>query len=372
LSDPPNPINKLLLSTTRTWSDANGNFQPDCDLLNYGVSGECGALVNAPLFGSNVATFTTYDPDLMTGWGKRFNNWEFTAGVQHELIPRMSIDLRYGRRWYGNFRAMDDRSVTAADFDRFAINVPNDSRLPNGGGYQLTGFEFTQAAFLRPQQNFVTLASNYGNQTEVFDGLSIGVNARLRNGLLLQAGAGTGRVVTNDCDIVAQLPETLQQTPFPPITNTRVFVFAARPLERCEQNNGWRPSYQGLASYTVPKIDVLISGTFQNLYGAAVSANQNTFSNTTTLGRPFAEGPFRVFNIVEAGAQNIERLNQIDFRVSKLFRVNKTRTSVNFDFYNLLNSNSVIGENFTYGTAWRTPTTILTPRLFKISAQFDF
>jgi hypothetical protein len=40
-----------------------------------------------------------------------------------------------------------------------------------------------------------------------------------------------------------------------------------------------------------------------------------------------------------------------------------------------LNSNSVISENFTYSpatSAWRTPQTILLPRLFKISAQFDF
>jgi hypothetical protein len=372
LSDPPNPINRLLLNTTRTWTDFNGNFKPDCDLLNYGVNGECQALVNAPLFGSSQATFTTYDPDLMTGWGKRGNNWEFTAGVQHELLPRMSVDFRYGRRWYGNFRAMDDLSVTPADFNRFLINVPTDPRLPNGGGYQMTGFDLTPTAFFTPQQNFVTLASNYGHQSEVFDGVSVGVNARLQNGVLLQAGAGTGRVVLNDCEVIDKLPETLQQLPFPPFTNTRVFVFSARPLERCEQNRGWRPSFQGLVSYTVPKVDVLLSGTFQNLYGNGVDANQNTFSATTTLGRGFSEGPFRVFNIVEAGALNIERLNQIDFRVSKLFRLNRTRTSVNFDFYNLLNSNSVIGENFTYGTAWRTPTTILTPRLFKISAQFDF
>jgi len=38
----------------------------------------------------------------------------------------------------------------------------------------------------------------------------------------------------------------------------------------------------------------------------------------------------------------------------------------------MLNANSVIGENFTYGTTWRQPTSILIPRLFKIGVQFDF
>jgi hypothetical protein len=58
--------------------------------------------------------------------------------------------------------------------------------------------------------------------------------------------------------------------------------------------------------------------------------------------------------------------------MSKLFRLNTTRTSINFDFYNVLNSNSVINENITYGAAWRTPQLILLPRIFKLSAQFDF
>ena len=56
----------------------------------------------------------------------------------------------------------------------------------------------------------------------------------------------------------------------------------------------------------------------------------------------------------------------------QLFKVRTTRTSVNFDFYNVLNSNSVINENITYGPTWRTPQLILLPRIFKLSAQFDF
>ena len=67
-----------------------------------------------------------------------------------------------------------------------------------------------------------------------------------------------------------------------------------------------------------------------------------------------------------------ERLNQIDLRVAKLFRFNGTRTSINFDFYNITNSNSVLTENATFGAAYRTPQSILLPRLFKLSAQFDF
>ena len=137
-------------------------------------------------------------------------------------------------------------------------------------------------------------------------------------------------------------------------------------------NNGWRTSVQGLAAYVIPKVDVQVSASFQNLPGAQLAANSNTFPAATTLGRGFALAPFRAYNIVEAGQVFVERLNQIDFRASKLFRALGTRTAINFDFYNVTNSNAVLSENATFGPAWRTPQSILLPRLFKISAQFDF
>jgi len=118
LSDPPNPINRLITSTPRSWTDNNSNFTPECDLLNYAANGECGALVNGAIFGT-VVPGTTYDPEVLTGWGKRFSNWEFTTSVQHELLPRLSVDLQYARRWYGNFRTMDDLAIGPADYDRF-------------------------------------------------------------------------------------------------------------------------------------------------------------------------------------------------------------------------------------------------------------
>ena len=56
----------------------------------------------------------------------------------------------------------------------------------------------------------------------------------------------------------------------------------------------------------------------------------------------------------------------------KIVRFGTSRVNLNFDFYNVLNGNFVIAENATYGGAWRTPQSILLPRMFKFSAQFDF
>ena len=377
VSDLPSPIRRLLTTDTRTWADANGNFRPDCDLNNYAANGECGALTNAATFGTTTPGLT-YDPDLMRGWGKRGFNWEFTGSVQQEILPRLGVEVQYARRWYGNLRVADDRAVKASDYNKFTFTAPSDPRLPDGGGYTLTGFDLRTG--VPPQDLFVTLAENVGDVSEHFDGINVTINARMQNSLRVQGGMGTGRQVTDDCGAVAQAPELLH-TFFG--TPNRFFAFAARPLERCLQNNGWRTRFQGLAAYTIPKIDVQVSGTFQNQPGAQLAANANVCASflipglctvgNTTIGPGFTSlSPFRAFNIVPAGQVFIERLNQIDFRVSKLFRLEGTRTSVNFDFYNVTNSNAVITENATYGAAWQTPQSILLPRLFKISAQFDF
>jgi len=377
LSDAPNPINRLNLGAgvNRTWADADNDFVPDCDLNNFDVNGECGAVANGGTLGTSVVA-TSYDTDLMRGWGKREYNWEFTTSVQQELLPRVSVDVQYARRIYGNFPVQDDLAVNAADYQRFTFTVPRDSRIPDGGGYTLTGFDLTPAAAARPVNTLVTLASEYGKQTEHFDGVNVTLNARMQSGLFVQGGMGTGRVVTDDCEIVDKLPERLHQF-FG--NNTRLFFFAARPLERCKQNQGWRTQVQGLASYTIPKVDVLVSGTFQNLPGAGLATGYNEFTGGT-LGRGYALAPFRQFTMTRAGELFVERLNQIDMRVSKILRFGVTRTSINFDFYNVLNGAAAIAENNTYTDftptagrpGWRTPTTILLPRMFKFSAQFDF
>ena len=293
-------------------------------------------------------------------------------------MPRVSLDVQFARRWYGNFRVTDDLAVTPADYQRFTFVAPSDSRLPEGGGQTFTAFDLTQAANALPARYYVTRAKNFGDQSEVFTGVSVGVQARLANGLTMQGGVGPGRVVTDDCDIVDDLPEMLHALAGNP---NRSFVFATRPLERCRQDNGWRTGVQGLAAYLIPKIDVNVSMTFQNQPGAQLDANANTCAaaiagtctaGNTTLGRAFAGAPFRTINIVNAGEVYMERLTQIDFRVAKVFRVAGTRTMINFDFYNVTNSNSVLTENASYGAPWRTPQSILLPRLFKLGLQVDF
>ena len=106
LAEGPNPALRLVSSTTRTWTDTDGDFVPDCNLLNLAANGECRDVADRN-FGSLVPG-STYDPDVSHGWGRRFYNWEFTLGVQQQLLRSVSVEVGYFRRAFGNFFVTDN------------------------------------------------------------------------------------------------------------------------------------------------------------------------------------------------------------------------------------------------------------------------
>jgi hypothetical protein len=85
-------------------------------------------------------------------------------------------------------------------------------------------------------------------------------------------------------------------------------------------------------------------------------------------------------NVVSPFSQYGDRVNQFDLRAGKIFRMGSRRIQANVDLYNVLNFNSVVNYNSTYGTfgsatagsIFRQPTQVLDGRLLKFSFQFDF
>src|SRR5262249_30334068 len=148
-----NPVNTSVNSTTRTWTDTNGNFYPDCDLTNQAANGECGA-GNANFGGSSITT--RFDEAIQKGFGVRPYNWEASASVQHELVPAVSVNVSYFRRWYGNFTVTQNTLTSPANYDPFCITAPVDPLLPGGGGNRICGlYDVTPSLFQRVS-SFVT------------------------------------------------------------------------------------------------------------------------------------------------------------------------------------------------------------------------
>ena len=168
-----------------------------------------------------------------------------------------------------------------------------------------------------------------------------------------------------------------------------------RPLPRLQQASAcrvqepWLWAWRGLASYTVPKIDVQVSAIMRsqpNVQATNDPASNGLAQNATffqtnaavlaALGRPIAGGASTVaLDLAKPGEVYPDRLNTVDMRFTKIIRIGRTRTNVGVDLYNLFNANTGISFNPNFGTdgsTWLRPNAILNPRYVRFNATVDF
>jgi hypothetical protein len=388
------PANRFVNSASRAWTDTNGNFVVDCDILNPSAQtvpgGDvCGALTGEALNFGKTSTTTTVNPALLSGWGVRPVDWQWGVNLQQELAPRVSLEVGYNRRWWGNFTVTDNLSVAPSDYERWTINAPVDARLPNGGGYPINVYTLTAAAAARPANNYVTWETDYGDaRTNYWHGVDVTINARTAQGLVLQGGTTTGRAIVDTCSTVVNI-----DSPDP---------------RNCRSVDPFETTFRGLASYTVPKVGILVSGTFRSqpalqLLGGNNAANLPVNTGGAPNGANPAGAYFNVPNttvqallgrippggvstgtttvaLLDAGnrlyAEN--RRTQVDMRFAKVFRFGERRADIGIDLYNLLNTNYATAYESQYsftaanGGTWNNPTTILAPRFVRLNFTLNY
>jgi hypothetical protein len=349
-----NPAGGLVQSATRTWTDSNGDFIPEPNELGP---------INPPNFGSTVVS-TKYANDALTS---RIYNWEISAQVQHEVVSRLSVNVGYFRRWYGNLRVQDNLNIAPSDYSPYSVTAPVDPRLPGGGGYTVGGL--FDPNFLAATNNVITLASNYGTATEIYNGYDLTVNARLPKGIVVAGGPSIGRTETNYCFTI----DSPQGTGLPPSQGST----STAGLLYCDVKPPFQPNVKILGVYPVPFWDVQLAATFQSLPGPQITAAR-TYTNAEirqSLGRNLATGAAgtATVQLIAPGTMYDERLYQLDLRASKIFRfAGRHRLQANVDVYNAGNASSILGINTTYGSNWLRPTSILQGRLVKFGGQWDF
>ncbi|MGE3179423.1 MAG: carboxypeptidase regulatory-like domain-containing protein [Vicinamibacterales bacterium] len=393
-----NPTLTAVNNTNRVWSDANGNYVPDCDLRNFGANGECGPIDNVN-FGRNNPNATRYADDMIRGFGKRDFFWEFAAEIQQQLRQGMSMKGGYYRNWSSHFPPLgdtgwntgvtDNLAVGPQDFDSYCVTAPLDPRLPGGGGYPICGMYDVSPSKFGLQDNLVVRPSNFGERSRVSDFFTLALDARFGKGNL-GANLDTGRTVENNCFVI----DAPGVSTYSPALFTATFYGAnnattidGKPLCRSVSPFKGNTQVKVFGSYSLP-LGMIVSGTLQNLSGIAIEAHAPIANDViaTSLGRNLAACGTRTVCTATATVPLIApfsmfepRRTQLDLRLSKTFGLgDRLRLRANLDVYNVLNGNGVIRINNTYGSRWLTPLStaigsgFLEARLVQLGGQLTF
>jgi hypothetical protein len=388
--------------TSRGWTDADNDRVIDCNLMNFGLQSPAttGSVDTCVALGGNNLNFgnpnpnaTVVNPEILKGWGVRPADWGLNVSVQHEVLPRVSVEVGYNRRWFQNFFVTDNQAVDTADYQPWTFTAPQHEALPGGGGYPIDLQVISAAAFTRPARNYVTFETDYGEaRTQYWHGVTVSATARLGWGLTVQGGTTTGRGVRNRCDTAAALPEEFLLAATSPIAR----------IDTCDVTEPWLTSVRGLASYTVPWIDVLVSANFRSLNpanalpglvgsvsatnGASLNANAAVPNATiqASLGRIPGSGTAAgttTINLLRPGELYPDsRVNQLDMRLAKILRFSGRRADIGIDVYNLLNTSNATAfdQAFTYTPTaanpqrFLFPTSIVAPRFARFNLTMSF
>ena len=368
-----NPANRVATTLSRSWVDTDSDKVIDCDILApqaQSGSDTCGALTGNSLRFANALTgLTQVNPDLLGGWGVRAYDWQFSAGIQHEVLPRVSVDVQYARRWWGNFTVTDNQALRPEHYETWIAVAPVDPRLPGGGGYPLTEYEIRPEFGAQAARNYVTFETDFGPaRTQYWSGVDVTGSARMGNGLVFQGGTSTGRQVTDRCATVVNI-----DSPNP---------------RNCRTALPFKTTFRGSASYTVPKVDVLVSSIVRFSPAPDLDASYN-FPNSYVMNQlghlPVGQtlNGNQGVDLLNPGEMYAERSHkQVDMRFAKIFRFGGRRIDFGVDLYNLFNMNTPTGYDGTYdvtpaaglgpGGEWLRPTGIVQPRFARLNVTVNF
>src|SRR5262249_16066485 len=302
---------------------------------------------------------------VLHGWGRRPGDYQWAATWQQQILPRATVEVSYTRRNFFNFFVTDDlnRDVNTA-YESYTLAAPLDPRLPNGGGYPITLYSPTAAANAIPSKTYLTLESDYGQErTSYWHGVDFTVNARLREGFTASIGTSTGRAVLDDC---------VAATKYNQVNTTTNLALGPDP-RGCHSVDPFQTTLRGLATYIIPKIDVLVSAALRSqppvqigappagVAGIAAGGNSEhwivpnaviaaalaplpppptTAPPTLTPTLPPTKTPTRL--------SPAPRRTQMDMGFAKVLRLGRTGTEIGPDPNNLLNTNYAAGYNTTY------------------------
>jgi hypothetical protein len=315
---------------TRSWVDSNAD--------GIAQESELGATTNLN-FGK-ASNVTRPDADL-----KRPYQLLYNGGIQQELRPGLSASLSYYyRKFYRDFR-IDNAATTFDDYTRLAI--PD----PRGNGQTIDLYSISLAK-LGVSDN-VRLNSTENGRT--YHGIDLSFTARLKNGAQVQGGVNSGRLHEYACE-----------------------VDDPNNLRFCDRAYSFDKQFKLSGTYPLP-FKFRLSGLFQSVPGVQSSRDGGNVGRdvgiTYSIGRAIAPALNQTtvsVRLNEPDSLYLDRVNQLDFALSRDFQFGKVRVRPQLDIFNALNNNAVTQVNNSFGQSLMLPVSVLNPRLARFNVRVTF
>lgn len=314
----------------RTWTDLNGD--------DIAQNNEIGP-VNTPFDLVGVRTRNP-EPDI-----KRSYQWEFAAGIQRELVPRVSVSANWVRRTFRKLTWRENLLVSHRDYTPIPIQNPlNPSET-------IPVYSISRDKLGRVNE----LDRNSENNRRFNNGFDANINARVGGGTVF-AGASWDRQIRIECDQAD--PNNLRfcdQSEFGMPYRTMVKIAGMYPLPYGFEFSGSLQSYPGGSQQVddnEPWLDVD--------YNVTRSILPALVQSSVTIP------------LIQPGTKYLPRMNQLDVRFSRVFKVSRVRLRGQFDVFNATNSSSILDVGETFGPALDRVNQILPGRIFGVSMRVDF
>jgi len=380
--------NPMRLQTQNVdWRDLNGDdiaqgergcvyLTAGCELnfaqlpANFGVITPGCQVVYSP--GSIPCGTDQVDPDI-----KRSYNVQYSGGIQHELLPRVSVGANWFHTIFYNPYLKVNTLTSAADFTPAQIASPLD-------GSVVTVYNVS-AAKVSAVQNINTTAPN--NRT-TDNSVEFSFNARLAGGATIFGGMATQKTVTNSCDSTnnpnSQIYCDQSQLGLPWLNSFK--LAGALPLRWGIQLGASFQTYK----YIYSTGNSVTSGSGAGTGQAAGSSGLGSVWNITRTTRYAADclgpcTPGALVNpgmtvssmnvpLVAPGTEPTDRIKQLDLTVGRWFKFRTLRIQPQLSVFNTLNNRAVFGvRSMNYLTSsYLQPATVLQPRLIRLEAQIKW
>ncbi len=281
------------------------------------------------------------DPDLENAYTREFSAW-----VERELVP--NLGLKVGYVWKKDYNGYQQVNALRP-FDAF--NVPVQIADPGAPGQFISAFNLDNTS--RGTQNVTTNIDGYEGTYETME---VSLNKRWTQNWSLVASYSY--IWTHE------YASTYFGQRFGSTAQNFTFFgnFPNNPNDLTENDfTNWNMKIHGtLEPFWGLRFTPVLKVQSGAPYGRVVLGNLNYNSSQQLLVEPI-------------GTRRQETITVFDLRTEKQFRFgDRARFGLFFDLFNLTNANTEININWTTGTRFETPITVLPPRIAKFGVKFDF